>query len=51
MLHIYRIHAEVENKHIVVHFVEKQGKKPNLKAIANTLANDIMENYNEIVGD
>lgn len=48
---IYRIHAEVENEHIVVHFVEKQGVKPNLKLIANTLANDIMENYSEIVGE
>lgn len=50
---VYKIHAVVENKNIVLQFVVRQGKKkkPNLKEIANTLANDIMENYREIVGD
>lgn len=44
---VYKIHAVVENKNIVL----KQGAKPNLKLIANTLANNIMENYSVIVGD
>lgn len=44
---VYKIHAVVENKNIVLQFVVKQGVKPNLKLIAN----DIMENYSEIVGD
>lgn len=48
---VYKIHAVVENKNIVLQFVVKQGVKPNLKLIANTLANDIMENYRAIVGD
>ena len=48
---VYKIHAVVENKNIVLQFVVKQGVKPNLKQIANTLANDIMKNYRAIVGD
>ena len=48
---VYKIRAIVENKNIVLQFVVKQGAKPNLKLIANTLANDIIENYSEIVGD
>ena len=48
---VYKIHAVVENENIVLQFVVKQGAKPNLKLIANTLANDIMENYSEIVGE
>lgn len=48
---VYKIHAVVENKNIVIQFAVRQGIKPNLKAIANTLANDIMENYHEIIGD
>lgn len=48
---VYKIHAVVENKNIVLQFVVKQGVKPNLKLIANTLANDIIENYRAIVGD
>lgn len=44
---VYKIHAVVESENIVLQFVVKQGVKPNLKLIAN----DIMENYSEIVGD
>lgn len=48
---VYKIHAVVENKNIVSQFIVRQGKKPNLKAIANTIDDEIIGKYYKIVGD